>query len=65
MNRNWEVGIIAVTAISVVLIIGLYVFPISGNTLNAIYVFDFVVVALLAVDFYLRFKESKEGYKFI
>ena len=65
MNKNWEIGITVLTAISVVLIVGFYVYPVSGDALNAIYIFDFLVVVLLVVDFYKRFKESNEGIKFI
>jgi len=59
------IGITVLTAISVVLIVSFYVYPVSGNALYAIYIFDFLVVVLLAVDFYKRFKESNEGIKFI
>ncbi len=65
MNKNAELMIAILTAVSVVLIIYQSISPISGNALNAVYIFDFIVVIILAIDFYKRFKESNEGYRFI
>jgi voltage-gated potassium channel len=39
--------------------------PLSESQRLAIYFFDFIVIILLAIDFYIRLKASKEGFKFV
>jgi voltage-gated potassium channel len=65
MNPKVELFVIIVTAISVFVIIFQFIFQPSGALLNIIYVFDFAVVFILAVDLYLRTKESSNKGRFI
>jgi voltage-gated potassium channel len=39
--------------------------PLSESQRLAIYFFDFIVIILLAIDFYIRLKASKERFKFV
>jgi voltage-gated potassium channel len=65
MNPKVELFVVSVTAISVFVIIFQFIFQPSGTLLNIIYVFDFAVVFILAVDLYLRTKESSDKGRFI
>jgi voltage-gated potassium channel len=65
MNPKVELFIVVVTAISVFVIIFQFISQPSGALLNIIYVFDFAVVVILAVDLYLRTKESSNKGRFI
>lgn len=61
-----EVFIAGLTLASVVLGILVY-FP-QINTqdyMRPIYIFDFIVVIILAVDFYARMRESKQGFRYL
>ena len=42
-----------------------YVNKLSATQKVAIYIFDFIVVVILAVDFYIRMRASNEGLRFI
>ena len=46
----------SVTAISVLLIIIQYAFPLSGTQTKIVYVSDFLIVIFLWIDFYFRMK---------
>jgi voltage-gated potassium channel len=65
MNTKIEYFVAAITLVSVIAIIYQYLEQPTGVTLNIIYIFDLIVVIILAFDFYYRMKESKEGTKFI
>src|SRR6059036_2797626 len=51
----------SVTAISVLLIIIQYAFPLSDTQTKIVYVSDFLIVIFLWIDFYFRMKASDEG----
>ena len=66
MHKKFELFVTILAALSVVVILLQYVFVLSANQLLAIYIFDLVVVIILAFDFYIRMKASKESYsKFV
>lgn len=65
MNPKAELFVIIITAISVFIIIFQFIFDPSGLLLQAIYIFDFAVVIILAIDLYLRTKESSNKQRFI
>ncbi len=55
----------SLTLASVIVAVLLYVVPLSQSQITAIYIFDFIVVILLAADFYARMRKSKQGFRFI
>jgi voltage-gated potassium channel len=66
MNKKFEIFVSIVTAISVIVILLPSIFSLTYNQMQNIYIFDIIVVIILVVDFYIRFKESgKKGIKFI
>lgn len=64
-NQKLEYFITGVTLVSVLLIIIQSVLQLKGNALLAIYIFDFITVVILAVEFYYRMRQSKEPAKFL
>jgi voltage-gated potassium channel len=64
-KKIFEIIMASLTLASVMLAVLLYVVPLSENQITAIYILDFIVVILLAADFYVRMKKSKQGFKFI
>ena len=64
-NQKIEYFITGVTLVSVLLIIIQSVLQLKGNALVAIYIFDFITVVILAVDFYYRMRQSNEPAKFL
>ncbi len=66
MNKQFEIFVSIVTAISVIVILLPSIFSLTHNQIQTIYIFDIIVVIILITDFYMRFKESEEGrLKFI
>jgi voltage-gated potassium channel len=66
MNKEiFEYIIAALTLVSVIIALLLYILPLSQNQIVAIYIFDLIVVVILAADFIGRMKKSKQGVKFI
>ncbi|HZI72103.1 MAG TPA: ion transporter [Nitrososphaeraceae archaeon] len=65
MNKNIELFVTILTAVSVLIILAVYALPLSQSQLLDAYIFDLIVVSILAADFYVRLKKSKEGFKFI
>ena len=65
MNEKLELIVASLTIASVIVAVLLYTVPLSENQITAIYIFDFIVVVLLAVDFYFRIKESGQGLRYI
>jgi len=63
-NTNFEFFIISLTGFSVFLILFQYFYDPLGQVLIAVLVFDFIVSAILAFDFAIRIKKSKQGYKY-
>jgi voltage-gated potassium channel len=65
MNKPWN-GITAILGLaSLVLVLFVYLFPLNGTEKLLIYIFDLIVVTLLARDFYSRIKESDHKLRFI
>jgi voltage-gated potassium channel len=64
-GRKFELFVTIITALSVIMIIGDYLYKLSADQKLAMYIFDFVVVVILAVDFYSRMRASGQGLRFI
>lgn len=64
-KRIFELIMASLTLASVIVAVLLYVVPLSQSQITAIYIFDFIVVILLAADFYARMRKSKQGFRFI
>jgi len=65
INAKKEYFVAGITLASVIVILYQYLEQPKGTTLNVIYIFDLIVVAILTIDFFFRVRESKEGLKFI
>lgn len=65
MRFSRESAVSALSAISVVVILIDFLYVLDDSTKIAVYVFDAAVVAVLAIDFYKRYKNSNEGWKFL
>ena len=67
LSNKFELFVGLLTLSSVVLALVFYIpqIQLSIDQIHAIYVFDFVVVAVMAFDFCIRAKFSKEGVKYI
>ncbi|HEX5185310.1 MAG TPA: ion transporter [Nitrososphaeraceae archaeon] len=63
-NTNYEFFIISLTGFSVFLILFQYFYDPLGQVLVAVFIFDFIVSVILAFDFALRIKQSKERGKY-
>ena len=64
-NRTFELFVTILSAISVFIILIDYAYNLSAAQKQAVYIFDFIVVVILAIDFYTRLKKSNQGLKFI
>lgn len=60
-HRKIELFISLVTAASVAVILIQYVYPLNTFQLRAVYIFDFIVVIILAFDFIIRMNASEDG----
>ena len=65
MDKRLEVGIASLTIASVVVAVLLYTIPLSDSQILSIYVFDFIVVIILAADFCVRLKGSKQKLRYL
>lgn len=65
MSQNWDILITASTIISLILVIFIFIYPLNAQQLLAIYIFDFIVVILLVIDFCTRLKASPQKRKYI
>jgi hypothetical protein len=65
MDKRLEVVIASLTIASVVVAILLYTVPLSESQTSAIYIFDFIVVIILAADFTVRINESKQKLRYL
>jgi len=59
--RKIELFISLVTAASVAAILIQYVYPLNTLQMRAVYIFDFIVVVILAIDFTIRMNASEDG----
>jgi hypothetical protein len=59
--RKIELFISLVTAASVAAILIQYVYPLNTLQMRAVYIFDFIVVVILAIDFIIRMNASEDG----
>lgn len=59
--RKIEHFISLVTAASVAAILIQYVYPLNTLQMRAVYIFDFIVVVILAIDFTIRMNASEDG----
>jgi voltage-gated potassium channel len=65
INRKIELSVAILIVASLVIILIDYFVPLSETQRLVVYFIDFIVVILLSVDYYVRLKASKEGFKFI
>lgn len=65
MNKKAELFVSIITLVSVIVILIPSIYSLTSTELQIIYIFDAVVVAILAVDFYIRLRESGQGSRFI
>jgi voltage-gated potassium channel len=65
MDKRLEVVIASLTIASVVVAVLLYTVPLSENQISAIYIFDFIVVIILAADFCVRLRGSKQKLRYL
>lgn len=65
MRFRSELAVSALSAISVVVILIDFLYVLDDSAKIAVYVFDAIVVAILVVDFYKRYKNSNEGWRFL
>ncbi len=64
-KKKTELITAALTVSSLAIILVDYLFDLSSTQKLFIYAFDFIVVILLAIDFYSRFQSSNKRFKFI
>src|SRR5215475_2442659 len=65
MSQYWDILIAASTIISLLLVILIFIYPLDVEQFIAIYIFDFAVVILLAIDFYIRLRASPQKRKYV
>ena len=63
--KTIELVVTFLTIASVIVAVPLYTIPLSQDQISVIYIFDFIVVVILAANFYSRVKESEQGLKYI
>ena len=65
MNKKAELLVTTITLASVVVILIPSVYSLTTTQLNIIYIFDLIVVVILATDFYIGLRESGQGLRFL
>ena len=65
MRQYWDTLITASTIISLLLVIFIFIYPLDARQLLAIYIFDFLVVILLVIDFCIRLRASPHKRKYV
>jgi voltage-gated potassium channel len=65
LNKKIEIFVSIITLASVIVLLIPSLYVLSPQELQAIYIFDLIVVFILGVDFYTRFKESGQGSRFL
>jgi hypothetical protein len=56
VNKKAELFVSIITLVSVIVILIPSIYSLTSTELDIIYIFDTVVVAILAVDFYIRLR---------
>lgn len=62
-NKEWIISLLVLSSVIVVFVQSYYNF--TGNVLNTLYIFDFFVISVLAVDFYKRVTRSSNPRKYL
>ena len=65
MNQYWDIIITTSTIVSLILVIFIFIYPLNAQQLLAIYIFDFIVVISLVIDFCIRLKASPQKKKYV
>jgi len=65
MKQRWDILIATLTAVSLIIILFTLVRPLNTQQLLVIYIFDFVVIIFLAIDFCIRLKASPHKLRYI
>jgi len=65
MNEYWNILIAAFTVISLIIILLTFVYSFNDRQLLVIYIFDFVVIIFLAIDFCIRVKASSHKLSYV
>ena len=65
MNKKAELFVSIITLGSVIVILIPSVYSLAPSQLDIIYIFDAIVVVILAADFYKRLRESGQGSRFL
>ena len=65
MSQTWDILITASTIVSLILVIFIFIYPLNEHQILVIYIFDFIVVILLVIDFCIRLKASPQKRKYI
>jgi voltage-gated potassium channel len=65
MNQYWDILIATFTVISLIVILVIFVHPLNERQLLVIYIFDFVVVIFLAIDFCIRLRASPRKLRYM
>jgi voltage-gated potassium channel len=64
-NASFEIFVVTVTSFSILLVLIQYFYNPLGEALVAIFLFDILVSLILAVDLFLRARESKKPLKYV
>jgi voltage-gated potassium channel len=65
VNKKTELFVSIITLVSVAVILIPLAYSLTSTQLNIIYIFDLIVVVILATDFYIRLRESGQGLRFL
>jgi hypothetical protein len=66
MNKKLkELVLLVLTATSVLVILLQYALPLTQTQTQFIYIFDLIIVGILAADFYNRARKEEKVFKFI
>jgi voltage-gated potassium channel len=65
MSQYWDILVTIGTIISLILVIFIFIYPLNARQVLTIYIFDFIVVILLVIDFCIRLRASPQKRKYI
>lgn len=65
MSQYWDILITTSTIVSLILVIFIFIYPLNAQQLIAIYIFDVIVVILLAIDFCIRLRASPQKRNYV
>jgi voltage-gated potassium channel len=65
VNKKTELFVSIITLVSVAVILLPLAYSLTSTQLNIIYIFDLIVVVILATDFYIGLRESGQGLRFL